>query len=1024
MKKNKKKDMGAKGSNFPFDILVNIPVGILLFDSEWKITFVNSYFFNFSLIKGLSKDKLLGHFILSPEIFNFTEIISDIKSLSSKPSFEKEIFTLLRSDGSKISVIVKGSQILNKGEFSGGILIMEDLQLSAEAQSENYLHSKDKAVAEEKQETEPDKEKTDLLEQDITFPNSILDIFPEPIIRLSLDGNIIYINEIATDFCGLTGKETVGNFCNKLFPMLDLSHFYEIKNIVLKEGVWEGHLAFFDKSSEEKIVTVRIKPFELNDVKSLIVLCNIGRDDKKSSTVVEKVAEDFRKIINISKEYIITFRPDGKIIFVNPYFTQEFKYTQNEILNLNFEELLVKQSTHFNNFNLQKLSEQSISSYEMSFLTKTGKTLFCQATFNAIKDTKGNVKYFNAILKDITNEKRAKNELLQVYKAINNLDEGILEIEGTKITLANRAFAELLEFTNEKLLLGKDFFDIIPKSSLNRVSEIISSLVSGNVNKINEKIDYLNSEGKVVTLQSDFTSLESLGKIFVNIKYSADKISSDSHSAFVSEDLNDFLISFDGFIWIAKRVGDILKVTFYSESVKQLIGYSSNEFLYDEKLWYKIIYHNDRERVVKKLKESYEDKSQNQFRLEYRIIGKNEKLIWIENKIKVYREVSGKINKIFGMVRDITYEKEIRDKFELYTKDLDVLRKTKDSFISIISHDLRTPFSSILGFSDLILNDKTLSEERKNQYVSFIKDASIKMMDLVNSLSDWIKLKNERYNIQTEIVDAKEVVYEVIRKNSMPAKQKDIAIVLNIKDKTNVFTDKKLLEYIFENLISNSLKFTNSGGKITVSSNDQINSRFVEFTIKDSGVGIEEEVQEKLFSIEKKISGIGTDGETGNGLGLILVKEIVNKLGGEITISSKGEGGTEVSFTIPKALEKILIVDDSKSDRVLYKKLLKRIIHGYEFIEAVNGKEALNMLYEIYPALIITDHEMPVMNGYEFVQQLNDSVIKYKPPIIVLSSDINNEIEESYKKIGVNYVFKKPVDIPTLKDALDSILKN
>jgi len=1024
MQIDKQNDMEAKGSNLPFEILANIPVGILVFNADWKIIFVNPYFFNFNLIKDLSKDRLLGHFILSPEIFNFTDIISDIKSLSSKSSFEKEVFSLTRSNGSKISVIVKGSQILDKGKFSGGILIIEDLKLSANTQRENFLPVINETVVEEKLKIEPDKERIDLQKRDISLPNSILDIFPEAVIHLSLEGNIIYINKKATDFCGLTETEAIGSFCNKLFPMLDLSRFYEIKSIILKEGVWEGPLAFFDKSVEERIVMVRIKPVKLDEIKSLIVLCNLEKQDEKSSAAVEKVAEDFRKIINISKEYIITFRPDGKIIFVNPYFTQEFKYTQDEILNLNFEDLLVKQSIHFNNFSLQKLSEQSISSYELPFLTKTGKTLFCQATFNAIENAKGNVKYFNAILKDITNEKRAKNELLQLYKAMNNLDEGILEIEGTKITLANRAFAKLLQFTNEKVLLGKEFYDIIPKTSFNKVNEIISSLVSGEVSKVNENIDYLNSEGKVVPLQSEFTSLESFGKVFVNIKFSAGNISGDAKSAFVSEDLNDFLINFDGFIWIAKKVGDKLKVTFYSKNVKQLIGYSENEFLSDEKLWYKIIYHDDKKGVIKKLKGFYGDKFRNELCLEYRIIERNGKLIWIENKIKIHRATNGKANKIFGMVRDVTHEKEIKNKFEQYTKDLEVLRKTKDSFISIISHDLRTPFSSILGFSDLILNDKTLSEERKNQYVSFIKDASIKMMDLVNSLSDWMKLKNEKYDLQMKKVNVKEIAAEVIRKSSAVAKQKGIEIILNIRDKINVLAGKRPLEFIFENLISNSIKFTNSGGKIIVSSKSPVNSKFLEFVVEDSGIGIDEEIQAKLFNIENKFSGIGTEGETGNGLGLILVKEIVNKFGGEIIITSKAEGGTKVSFTIPKAPEKILIVDDSKSDRVLYKKLLKRIIHGYEFIEAVNGKEALNILYEVYPALIITDHEMPVMNGYEFVQQLNASVIKYKPPIIILSGDINNEIEESYKKIGVNYVFKKPVDIPILKDALDEILKN
>lgn len=143
----------------------------------------------------------------------------------------------------------------------------------------------------------------------------------------------------------------------------------------------------------------------------------------------------------------------------------------------------------------------------------------------------------------------------------------------------------------------------------------------------------------------------------------------------------------------------------------------------------------------------------------------------------------------------------------------------------------------------------------------------------------------------------------------------------------------------------------------------------------------------------------------------------------EIWVESEEGKGSNFIFTIPVASTSILLVDDIKTDRILYAKLLKSLVPNYNVLEAENGKQALDIIKQSSPALVITDHKMPVMNGYDLVKQLNIAELKYIPPVIVLSSDINPIIKEQYKELGVEYSFQKPVDLSSFKNAIEKSLR-
>jgi len=400
------------------------------------------------------------------------------------------------------------------------------------------------------------------------------------------------------------------------------------------------------------------------------------------------------------------------------------------------------------------------------------------------------------------------------------------------------------------------------------------------------------------------------------------------------------------------------------------------------------------------------------------------KVIWTRTKINLVRDEKGHVTKIYGILSDISASKALDENYSAYSERLQELNRTKDKFISIISHDLRIPFNSILGFTDILLTRKNISEDDRIKFIQFIKDSSVNMLNLVDNLMEWAKFQTGSIKIEKEKLNAHEISDASIKVLTGSALAKDIKIYNLVEKEIYVEADQNLIFQVLNNLISNAVKFTNRGGMIEVRGKVIPEKRMVEFTVKDTGIGIKSRDIAKLFQIDAKFSKEGTEGEKGNGLGLAICKEIIEKHGGEIRVESRMNYGSKFIFTLPLFHTSILLVDDTKADRVLYTKLLKHILPKYTVQETDNAKEALKIIEQTQPNIIITDHLMPLMNGCDLVKKLRDSKLSIKPQVIVISNYLNNDLMKEYEGLDVDYIFQKPVDLTGFKEALGKSLKN
>ena len=233
-----------------------------------------------------------------------------------------------------------------------------------------------------------------------------------------------------------------------------------------------------------------------------------------------------------------------------------------------------------------------------------------------------------------------------------------------------------------------------------------------------------------------------------------------------------------------------------------------------------------------------------------------------------------------------------------YADDLKELNANKDKFLSIISHDLRNPLTSIYGFADLLAKKADVfPREKIQEFSNDIYRSSKKLYGLLENLLQWALIQQDKVRFSPEKFPLKNLIDSNITLLAGNAKKKEINLSADIPENIQVFADFNMINSVMQNLITNAVKFTDRGGMVSVAAEQH--SNMVEISVKDSGVGIDESVLNGLFSIESNVSTKGTSGEAGTGLGLILCKELVNKSGGEIKVESGPGKGSVFKFTLP-----------------------------------------------------------------------------------------------------------------------------
>ncbi len=241
---------------------------------------------------------------------------------------------------------------------------------------------------------------------------------------------------------------------------------------------------------------------------------------------------------------------------------------------------------------------------------------------------------------------------------------------------------------------------------------------------------------------------------------------------------------------------------------------------------------------------------------------------------------------------------ELNERLKQQTKELEELNATKDKFFTIIAHDLKSPFNSIMGFSEMLVEQvKDKAYDGIEKYAEIILQSSQKSVDLLMNLMDWARSQTGKMEFIPEYFELVGFIKEITPLFDNIAGQKAITIKKDLPPNAFVYADQAMINTVFRNLISNAIKFTQPEGEITISVVEKPDKLTV--AVKDSGVGISKDRIEKLFRLDETYSTPGTNNEKGTGLGLILCKEFIEKHGGKIWVESTPGEGSIFIFTIP-----------------------------------------------------------------------------------------------------------------------------
>lgn len=853
---------------------------------------------------------------------------------------------------------------------------------------------------------------------------TIIESVTDAVFAVDLDGRIKMWNSSAELLFDVSFKEIENRFFGTTLGLFDEIYFNKIKDDLIRYKFWKSNLTLVRDDHPKRFIDAKFTLAGETE-NTILILCSDITSKLREENKLKKSESKFREIVSESFNPIINLDKEGFITYVNSVFCSHLNFSEEELLGREFKQLISTSYFEKNDFNINRYEKDQTFSEEIPLSSRRGQPVIYLVNFTPTYSEVNQVTGFIGYLFNLEKVK-SEGEDLKIFRFLfeNSRDGIALEREG-RIIMSNNSFADMFGFSSSEELVNRELLDLVSNNDVLKVSEYFR--LKEQLKESPSRFEFLGKKKDKSILYSEFSiaPFEFQDKIYiatiardVTERKRAQQAIRESEEKYrsLTENIDDFLYTFE-------RTGKNLRPIFCTSSVEKVTGFTQTDFLGDSKLFLKIIYPDDFETVKNKLKNLMRSRIQLSEELEFRIINKHGNIVWVRNKINLVRSYDGQIQKIYGLTSDISLRKRAEDELKKSTENLVKLNETKDRFISIVSHDLRTPFSSILGFTDLLLKDTELTEDEKRQYVEFIQESSKSMLSLVNSLLDWTRLQTGRIRFEPERIEAKKIIEGAINALSGTAFQKSIEIKENINPDLFVFVDKNLVTQVFNNLISNAIKFTNPNGEIVVSRTPSDQTRFIEFSVKDNGIGIKPENIDKLFGVDTKFSSEGTAGEKGSGLGLSLVYEIIEKHGGKIWVESNYGNGTDFRFTLPIASANILLVDDNKTDRILYSKILKNITPDYTIESASNGKEALDIVFSSPPALIISDHLMPVMNGYDLVREVKKAEIKGKPPIIILSSDLDRQSIADYNDLGIEYVFQKPVNLSNFKQAVEKSLR-
>jgi PAS domain S-box-containing protein len=448
-------------------------------------------------------------------------------------------------------------------------------------------------------------------------------------------------------------------------------------------------------------------------------------------------------------------------------------------------------------------------------------------------------------------------------------------------------------------------------------------------------------------------------------------------------------------------LGPDYKYTKVNRAFCDMVGYSEKELLSHD---FKGITHPDDIGPNLNLSNKLRAGEIDFFHLEKRYIHKNGGVVWGDLTVSSVRKEDGSVQYVVALVQDITERKLAENELRIAKEQAESATKLKDQFVSLVAHDLRSPFTSMMGLLRYFAGRKSfLANEEDRKAFDTVFQSGDRMLAMIEDLLKTSRLQTGQVMPNPRFFKANTAVAVTIGSISHTAAQKGIEIINEVPEAMRLYADQSLFDEVLLNLLSNAIKFCSSGDRVTFFAPPESQSAIA---IRDAGKGINEAAIPNLFKHEVKTSTPGTAGEMGTGLGLPYSHDIMKAHGGDITVESAPGKGCVFTVILPYVPPVALVVDDEPSALLIAKTHLEGI--GIEVILASDGGQALTALKDKRPHIIITDINMPGMDGFALLDRLKKESATRDIPVIVMTS-MESETRENAFSHGADDFVSKPI---------------
>lgn len=990
-------------------IVTNVRDIIILIDQHNRISFVNPSFCD---TYGYKESEIIG---MPVEILLRPVDRSNKKLFGISGSSVDQIH--LHKNGGMISVHVTVSQLYDKqGKPTSRILVARDVS-----------------------------ERLQMLEQIQQSQRQLQTIFDNSAVGIVLfepEGSIVQANSIFSELIGVDAQKLIGKSINEFTHPGDVeidrdSYLKLLKNKIGSYNSERRMITTYGETRNVKLTVSTVRDDKSDMAQYIIVVVEDITEKKAIQKALRETEIRVDGIMNSLKDVVYSIDPETlEINFVNNAVNDVFNLTPEQFKDSNRKwQKLIHGGDHVR---LQEAHQQMIrdgrSDVEYRVLLPDGTVKWVRDRSWLIFDDQGEILRIDGIITDISKRKLAEQAHLdseERYRtAIQNSVEAIYMLNPITFQVidANNSFCSMLGYSYEEAI-ELSVYDFV-MGEADEIEQMIHKILEGGGGQIGERIWFRKNGEKV------------------NVQVNASRIKQkDQESLFVvardisrEKEIKDAL----------EHERKLLREVIDSSPVPMVLLDDKLRFVIYSRSWI----HNygpigkkiDKRRlneVYPQIPDSWIVMCQRGLRGEVLSIPEQELQISPDEKIYLRLAIHPYGDSKLGNAGIVLAAERI-DELVKARMNAEEANMAKSAFLARITHELRTPLNAVLGYSQIMIKDTTLSDTHHG-YVDSMYKSGIHLLNMINDILDLSKIEASKMEVNPVPMNLVELLNDLIDMFRHKCEEKRIKLIYELDSNVHnyILADRSKLNQVLINLVGNAVKFTNKGEvKVSVKSIASQNpdeTQMVMFTITDTGIGIPKEDIVNIFEpFHQASNSIGQ----GTGLGLSITKKIIDLMGGQITVTSEEGRGSEFVLSLPFEISedvievdsgefsrvtgidstskiKVLIADDVPHNRRVLKILLERV--GFEVYEAENGLEAVEKFKKNIPDLVILDIIMPVMDGIKAMKQMRQLKKGVNIPIIALTASGFDDKKKQLIDSGFDEYILKPFRESILLEAISRL---